>query len=524
MPDATRPLARQMIAAVLRHGARDGPADRELLARFVSDRCEDAFAELVRRHGSVVLAVCRRVTGHVQDAEDAFQAAFMVLARRAGHVAKPELLGNWLYGVAYRTALEARNARRRVKEQHPVSAIPEPAAPLSPDDTADLRAAIDDELARLPEKYRAAVVLCDLEGLCRKDAAGRLRVPEGTLSSRLAHARKVLANRLSRRGITASAAAITTTLGRDAAAVSVPHQLVLYTARAAARSLGGGALPPDLISNRVSTLTEGVMKAMIATRLRLMTGAGMVALTLLGLGSAAVVGQNAPPTERVARAIIVDLEDPTVAPPAAKPDKEKVKPADKKFTAKGIEDDDVPYAAVPGQAVCRFEDNKLIVRQRTRSVVGTRVDVNGGTAIASYEIRSTVSGKTTDSADVSVFDMKGNRVGDKTWKEKLKTDQHVLLVHDGKLPHPRELTLFKDDTLLIVLPNHIAEYTIPPPVAGSSNTDFHLRRSAAGSFYEAVPPMMGLAGQVWTPPPAPPVPPLSLPATPAVPNVPRIGK
>src|SRR6185312_12542585 len=104
--EATRPFARQMIAAVLRRGARDGPTDRDLLATFVSERSEEAFAELVRRHGAMVLAVSQRVTGHAQDAEDAFQAAFMVLARRAGQVSRPELLGNWLYGVAYRTALE----------------------------------------------------------------------------------------------------------------------------------------------------------------------------------------------------------------------------------------------------------------------------------------------------------------------------------------------------------------------------------------------------------------------------------
>lgn len=170
--EATRPLARHMIAAVLRHGSRDGPTDRDLLARFVADRAEEAFAELVRRHGSMVLSVTRRVTSHHEDAEDAFQAAFMVLARRAGHVARPELLGNWLYGVAYRTALEARTARRRVKEQQPVSAIPEPAAPIDTEDATDLRRVIDEELSRLPEKYRAAVVLCDLEGVCRKEAAG----------------------------------------------------------------------------------------------------------------------------------------------------------------------------------------------------------------------------------------------------------------------------------------------------------------------------------------------------------------
>ncbi|MBX9625747.1 MAG: sigma-70 family RNA polymerase sigma factor, partial [Gemmataceae bacterium] len=188
----------------------DGPPDRDLLARFARDRDEDAFAELVRRHGPMVLAVGRRVTGNPEDAEDAFQAAFLVLARRAGQVAKPDLLGNWLYGVATRTALEARKARRRVKEQA-VPDAPEPAArddPPADHDPADLRRAIDEELAALPEKYRAAVVLCELQGLGRKEAAARLGVPEGTLSSRLAHARKVLAGRLSRRGLATTAGAV----------------------------------------------------------------------------------------------------------------------------------------------------------------------------------------------------------------------------------------------------------------------------------------------------------------------------
>src|SRR5579872_6813761 len=118
-------------------------SDRELLAQFVSNRDEDAFAELVRRHGRLVLAVARRVTGSQQDAEDAFQAAFLVLARRATHIKQPEQLANWLYGVAYRTALEARAARRRMLE-HPVTAFPEPAAPFTPDDASDLRRVIDE--------------------------------------------------------------------------------------------------------------------------------------------------------------------------------------------------------------------------------------------------------------------------------------------------------------------------------------------------------------------------------------------
>src|SRR5687767_8888778 len=219
MPAESRPLARQLLRVVL--GTPDVP-DADLLARFVASRDEDAFAEIVRRHGPMVLAACRRVTGRPHDADDAFQAAFLVLARRAAHISRPELLANWLYGVACRTALEARAARRR-SEERVVQTAPEPAAPTPPDDTAELRKVIDEELAKLPDKYRSAVVLCDLEGLPRAAAAAQLGISEGTLSSRLAHARKVLAERLSRRGVTAGSAAVTAALGRDAMAVAVPH-------------------------------------------------------------------------------------------------------------------------------------------------------------------------------------------------------------------------------------------------------------------------------------------------------------
>src|SRR5271165_4953421 len=139
------------------------PSDGQLLASFVARRDEAAFAALVCRHGQMVFGVCQRVLHHAQDAEDAFQATFLVLARKAGSVVPRELVGNWLYGVAYRTALKAKAvaARRRVRERQVVE-MPEPPAP-SGDVWPDLRPLLDRELERLPEKYRVPVVLCDLE-------------------------------------------------------------------------------------------------------------------------------------------------------------------------------------------------------------------------------------------------------------------------------------------------------------------------------------------------------------------------
>lgn len=502
--DSPRPLARQLFAAVLR-SAEYAPTDPELLAKFVADRDEECFAEIVRRHGAVVLSVCRRVTGQSQDAEDAFQAAFLVLARRAAQIGRPELLGNWLYGVAYRTALEARAARRRVKEQQPVSAVPEPASPDPPEDTTDLRRVIDEELARLPDKYRAAVVLCDLEGVSRKDAAEKLRVPEGTLSSRLAHARKVLAARLSRRGVCASAVAIATTLARDAGAAVVPAAVVQATARAAARFAVGGMVPPDVISTKVTTLTDGVMKAMIVNRLRLTLGAGVLVVGLLGLGAAAGVGQQPAKTPKGKPATPAVEPDDDDAPPAKAKAKAKAKAAEK-VPAKGIEDDEVPYPTNPAQAVVRLEDGKLIVRQRGRSLSTVTKDVDG-TKYVVTETKSGVNAKSFDAADVSVFDMKGNRVADKAWKAQLKTDQHVLVAFDGRLPLPRELTLFRDDTLLIVFPRGEG-YEAHWPQFFQGQGAFNLSEFR-GVYAPAAPPAPPAIPGVPTPPgtPAPAAPP-----------------
>src|SRR5262249_43051187 len=137
--------------------------DRALLERFVAGRDEAAFAALVRRHGPMVLGVCRRLVGNEHDAEDAFQATFLVLARRAGAVARRELLANWLYGVARRTALELRKRTvRRQSRERQIEPLPDPAAGPEPEIDRELQALLDQELGRLPAKYRVPILLCDL--------------------------------------------------------------------------------------------------------------------------------------------------------------------------------------------------------------------------------------------------------------------------------------------------------------------------------------------------------------------------
>src|SRR5262245_53177899 len=186
---------------LLRTLLRPSEPDAELLARFVADRDAEAFAHLVGRHGPMVLAVCRRVLGCAHDAEDAFQATFLVLARRAAAVGRRHLLANWLYGVAYRTAREARRAAaaRRAKEQRAAAMRDTTVVPDGPE--PDLHEVLDRELAALPEAYRAAVVVCDLEGLSRREAAARLGWTEGAVAGRLSRGRALLARRLAGYGL-----------------------------------------------------------------------------------------------------------------------------------------------------------------------------------------------------------------------------------------------------------------------------------------------------------------------------------
>ncbi|HYH67400.1 MAG TPA: sigma-70 family RNA polymerase sigma factor [Urbifossiella sp.] len=250
----------------------DPPADARLVARFARTHDPDAFAELVRRLGPMVLGVCRRVTGDRHLADDAFQAAFLVLVRRAAHLRRPDEVRGWVYGVAVRVAREARNvsARRRAREV-PVPVLPDRVAEASQPPDADALRALDEEVAALPEHLRAAVVLCELDGVSRRDAAGRLGVPEGTVSSRLAKGRKLLADRLRKRGVVAVGLAAL-------AQAAVPARLA-----AATSALATGAPAPG-----VAALAHGVVRVMVLHKLRTVPLAlGLIAVVALAAGTSA---------------------------------------------------------------------------------------------------------------------------------------------------------------------------------------------------------------------------------------------
>jgi RNA polymerase sigma factor (sigma-70 family) len=269
-------------AVLLQDGG--GMSDGQLLQSFLSCGEEAAFAALVQRHGPMVLGVCRRVLQNTHDAEDAFQATFVVLLRKAASILPREYVGNWLYGVAYRTALKARTmaAKRRFKESQ-VRTMPKREA----FDSAvwhDLQPVLDQELNRLPDKYRLPVVLCDLEGKSRKEVARQLGWPEGTVSGRLARARQMLARRLGRYGVALSGGALAALIGQNAAAAAVPAGLLANTLRAAALSRTGTILSTGVMSAKVASLAEGVVKSMLITKLKIATVL-LAVIALIGLGT-----------------------------------------------------------------------------------------------------------------------------------------------------------------------------------------------------------------------------------------------
>jgi RNA polymerase sigma factor (sigma-70 family) len=262
--------AQQHLRTLFELGAGGSRTDAELLECFLSGRdgiAESAFNVLVERHGAMVLGVCRRVLTDPNDADDAFQVTFIVLARKAATINRRESLGNWLYGVAYRTALQARTraSRRRAKERQvrPMSHANSVDAPGA-DDWLTI---LDEELDRLPERYRAPLVLCELEGRSRREVANLLGLPEGTVSSRLARGRGLLRDRLGRRGVAVSVGALIAVLESNSIAAIVPAILATDTLRAAMQIAAGHAAT-DCLSASAAGLWEGVLKMMLLTKLK----------------------------------------------------------------------------------------------------------------------------------------------------------------------------------------------------------------------------------------------------------------
>ena len=272
-------------------------ADDQLLEAFIGDHDEAAFEMLVKRHGQMVWLGVDSPSGSSacsrHDAEELPSAVFLVLARKAGSIVPRDLVANWLYGVAYRTALHARSrlGRHRARERQ-VRDMPHATAPPTLD-LQELHQALDRELHRLAEKYRVPIVLCDLEGRSRKDVAGQLKIPEGTLSSRLAKGRELLARRLTRHGAALSAGGMASVLAEQAVTAALVPELVTSTVQAAALAAAGSSAA-GVVSANVVALSQGVMKTMFLDKLKVIFVMVLgVVLGGFGVGLFGMPGPNA---------------------------------------------------------------------------------------------------------------------------------------------------------------------------------------------------------------------------------------
>ena len=269
-------------------GSLAGTSDGQLLERFTSVHGvggQSAFEEVVRRHGPMVLGVCQRVLSDRQAAEDAFQATFLVLAMKARSIRKRESLGPWLHGVAARVARRARALERRRRETAMPAEAPDWTGPDAPE-LAELRSILDEELERLPEKYRRPVVLCYLEGQTQEEAARALGWTKGTVSGRLARAKELLRGRLTRRGLASTASLLGASLAPESATAAVPSSLLIPVVRAAT-AVGLAGMEAGLGSGQAAVLARGILRTMSLARLKM-----VLPLLILGLGAVAVAAPS----------------------------------------------------------------------------------------------------------------------------------------------------------------------------------------------------------------------------------------
>jgi RNA polymerase sigma factor (sigma-70 family) len=261
-----------------------GPAgDGHLLERFAAHRDAAAFEALLQRHGPMVWGVCRRVLFDPNDVDDAFQATFLVLVRKAHAIAKRESLGSWLHGVAHRVALRARVQANQRRARERQAALAGPHEEVAPDPLwTDVRRILDEELGRLPEKYRAPLILCYLEGKTNDEAADQLGWTRGTIAGRLNRARALLRGRLSRRGIASAVGTLGSVFPAQAAPAPVPVLLARTTLQAAV-TYSAGPVTASTLSPAVA-LAEGVLTTMRTAKLR-MTVAVVMILGILGTGA-----------------------------------------------------------------------------------------------------------------------------------------------------------------------------------------------------------------------------------------------
>lgn len=283
--------------------------DQQLLHLYLDDRSQDAFAELLRRHQRMVWNVCRDALPCREDAEDAFQATFVVLARKAGSIRKHDSLASWLHGVAHRVALRARrDAARRQARDRQASAMAQTTQRVSEKTWSDVQAALSAEIERLPAKFKAPLVLCHLEGKSMAEAAEQLGWKAGTVSGRLTQARKLLEKGLARHGLSLATVLMTAAISHDAASAAIPAQAAEAAVRAA-MLIAAGQGPAPAISAKAAVLVQGVLRTMLTTNVKLTLIAMALGAALFGSGvlTGLMDVRGGPPNPEAAREAVAEL-------------------------------------------------------------------------------------------------------------------------------------------------------------------------------------------------------------------------
>ncbi|MBI3411563.1 MAG: sigma-70 family RNA polymerase sigma factor [Planctomycetes bacterium] len=324
-------MAKQSLNGVLQHlrkvaaveTCRELP-DCDLLESFVGARDEAAFTALIERHGPMVLGVCRRSLADFHDAEDACQATFLVLARRAASVRKKTSLSSWLHGVACRVAANLkRDHARRKSHERAVDARP-PKDPAAEVTWREVQAILDEELQRLPERYRAPVILCYLECMTRDEAAKQLGLSFTTMHGRLERARDVLREHLTKRGLTLSAVMSAAALGESVAQAALAPTFVVTSTKAAMLLAAGQPVTEGVVATNVLALAQEVLKSMFLTKLKLGTAAvlcaGLFAALIGGSVASLGIAQDAKPKAAKFRGAVSQEQS---SPQAKKPKTEK---------------------------------------------------------------------------------------------------------------------------------------------------------------------------------------------------------
>jgi len=406
------------------------------MEEFVNHREEAALAALVHRLGPMVWGVCHRMLRNYPDAEDAFQSTFLVLVRKAASVKPREIVGNWLYGVALQTSKNARAlAIRRQQKEEPITDMPQP-----PSDgvLTSVLTYLDQEIGRLPNKYRSVIVLCDLEGKTRKEAARMLNLPEGTVAGQLARARAILAKRLSRHGAEVTGVASATILFHGEVSATVPALVKTSTINAVA-SIAVGNLSNPLISAKVLALTQGVITTMYLKKLKAITALlFVVSAVATYCGSQisthfAAAAQSVPAPEAI--------QGPKDSENATRP---KAKPQD--VVNEKLE---LPsrFSPAPLPAIVSITDNLLSVQTKGDVTWVAKTELVNGANFTSYTPNETTNTNTYALDMVKVFDTKGRELEIGKLHKLLANDTAVLMSADGKAVNPLHLRFIKDSTL-----------------------------------------------------------------------------